>query len=65
LAKGLDSAALSTFLEISPAQKAKREVLGIFGKIVFKKGVKREKSKRKVRIVRGREQKGKEGILLL
>jgi hypothetical protein len=50
----LGSAALSTFLEISPTQKAKREVLGIFGKIVFKKGVKRKKSKR---IVRGREKK--------
>ena len=38
MAKGAGSAALSTFLEISPAQKAKRVVFGIFEKIVFKKG---------------------------
>jgi hypothetical protein len=39
----LDSAALLTFWEMSPAQKAKREGLGIFGKIVFKRGKKEEK----------------------
>jgi hypothetical protein len=45
------------FWKFPQLKRQKGKFLGIFGKIVFKKGVKRQKSKRKVRIVRGREQK--------
>jgi hypothetical protein len=46
-------------LKISPAQKAKREVFGTFGKIVCKKGRKGKKVKEKEELLEGgRKRKG-------
>jgi hypothetical protein len=55
---------LELFLELSPAEKGKREDLCCFWKIIVR-GVKQDKRKRKRRIIRGRRTKGRKGMLPL
>jgi hypothetical protein len=56
---------IGTFLELSLAEKGKREDLYCFWEKCLKRGKKRRKGKERRRIIRGRKTKGRDGMLLL